>query len=98
MNLRAGWAAAGAITPRRPLFEALAEVPPPRGRRRLCTHMRPQYDAEVIAAIQGRRVPDLRDRQLPSGRSPGTAAWFRNESRPPCRRRNRYETAPKVSE
>ena len=71
MNLRAG----------RPVSEARAEAPPTRGWRRLCTHMRSQYDAEVLAAIGCPREPDHPNRPLPLGRSPSAAVNFRNEIR-----------------
>ena len=71
MNLRVG----------RPVSEAKAEAPLARGWRRLCTHMRPQYDAEVLTAIGCPREPDHPNRPLPLGRSPSAALNFRNEIR-----------------
>jgi len=71
MNLRVG----------RPVSEARAEAPPARGWRRLCTHMRSQYDAEVLTAIGCPREPDHPNRPLPLGRSPSAAVNFRNEIR-----------------
>jgi hypothetical protein len=58
MNFCARRPAAGWIAPRRPESAAIAEAPPARGWRRLRTHMRSEYAAEVPGTPRGASVPD----------------------------------------